>query len=80
MGACASRKGKVLIGVCQRSSAEYFLLVSPAPRTHLREGNLRRATWAGRDRKAEAMQFHDRSDQDRPFFSVYSLARREAES
>ena len=30
---------------------------------HLRTGDLRRATRAGRNRKTEAMQFDDRSDQ-----------------
>src|SRR6202521_6067526 len=30
---------------------------------HLRAGNLRRATRSGRNRKTEAMQFDDRSDQ-----------------
>jgi len=39
-----------------------YLALSQKPSIHVRTGNFRRATRAGRNPKAEAMQFDDRGD------------------
>jgi hypothetical protein len=51
-----------------------YLALSREPSIHVRTGNFRRATRAGRDLEAKAMQFDDRGDHAQPQAQTFDVS------